>query len=46
MCLNKGNGEICIILLKKRKNLKTMKARHWQFIPKENMSLISILYSQ
>lgn len=46
MCPNKGNSDICIILLKKRKNLKTMKARHWQFIPKENMSLISILYSQ
>lgn len=35
-----------LYFLKKRKNLKTMKARHWQFIPKENMSLISILYSQ
>lgn len=25
---------------KKKKKPKTIKARHWQFIPKENMSLV------
>lgn len=42
---NRGNSDICNIhvLLKKKekkKKPKTIKARHWQFIPKENMSLV------
>lgn len=43
---NRGNSDICNIhvLLKKKKKKKkkpkTIKARHWQFIPKENMSLV------